>query len=893
MSTNSNKQKNKPGKRMKFHWFRFFTIILAVSVGIEIVLGIAGIATINVMLADEANINLDNFYTQETTLIYDKDGNQIADVGAQLRENITYDQIPEALIDAFLSIEDSRYFTHNGFDIPRFTSSIINTVLHHNVQGGSTFTMQLVKLTYFTDDATSTSSNKDIEYKVQQIDLAIQLEKKSTKQQIFEMYLNKMNFGGIGNIRGVEKASEQYFGKRVTDLNLNECAILAGVVNSPYYYNPYTYLDHATDRRNDVLYQMLNHGYINESQYNLAKSVKVEDLLQSASLTTRDNKYQAYIDYALKEAQSITGQDPLNVSMQIYTSMDPTVQSMMESIQANEVADVDFFGDDTLEMGAITENNQTGEIIAIGGGRNYAGDGAMLLNHATDQYKQPGSSVKPFMDYAPTFDYLGWATDHILVDKPVSYGTWTYQNADGNYYGRMNLQTALARSLNTPAIQACQSVVDKQGVEWYIDYMKKLGFADSVAENFDIAYAIGGNNFTCTPEQLMAAHATLLNYGNYITPHTITKISFRSGTQSDIEPKYESTSVMSAQAAYMISTLMYGNVYGNIFNYMQILRRDYQTFGKTGTTDWGDSGLEYGIPNGAQKDKWMVAETTKYTTAVWIGWEKAVAGGNNYFTASMDAANTCGHICDNILNAIEESNGTSADYAQPDGVSSIQHIAGVFPYVAPTENTPSEYISTGLIKTEFSKVGSYSDQIKALDNLSSFSAKQNDDETISFNWSAYPDSSKLSVADSKDTAFDVSWITGPVIYKVRLSQNGQTIGEYTSTSESSTQSITLAKGTETQACGYYGYQNTSDASNEVCTTFTTKAAQKETIKGTVSSIVGNQLILLKQDGKTELFTLEGTTITKDGAAITLDQLKQGDALTITRTDGSITSVVVG
>ena len=174
MQTNNKGRKspNKPMGKRKFHWFRFFTVILAICVGIEVVLGTVGLVTINTMLADEPKVNLDDFYTQETTLIYDKDGNQIADVGSQLRENITYDQIPEALIDAFLSIEDSRYFTHNGFDIPRFTASIINTALHGNVQGGSTFTMQLIKLTYFTDDEAGTSANKDIEYKVQQIDLA-------------------------------------------------------------------------------------------------------------------------------------------------------------------------------------------------------------------------------------------------------------------------------------------------------------------------------------------------------------------------------------------------------------------------------------------------------------------------------------------------------------------------------------------------------------------------------------------------------------------------------------------------------------------------------------------------------------------------------------------------
>lgn len=896
MQTNNKGRKspNKPMGKRKFHWFRFFTVILAICVGIEVVLGTVGLVTINTMLADEPKVNLDDFYTQETTLIYDKDGNQIADVGSQLRENITYDQIPEALIDAFLSIEDSRYFTHNGFDIPRFTASIINTALHGNVQGGSTFTMQLIKLTYFTDDEAGTSANKDIEYKVQQIDLAQQLEKKSTKKQIFEMYLNKMNFGGVGNIRGVEKASEQYFGKRVSELNLNECAMLAGVVNSPYYYNPYTYLDHATDRRDAVLYQMLNHGYITEAQYDLAKSVKVEDLLVTPTSTTgAGTQYQAYIDYVIQEAQEVSGQDPLNVSMEIYTAMDPTVQKKMEDMEAGNIEDV-YFVDDTMEMGAITENNQTGEIVAIGGGRNYVSGGSMLLNHATDQYKQPGSSVKPFLDYAPTFDYLGWATDHVLVDKAVTYGNWTYKNANGQYYGRMNLQTALARSLNTPAIQALQAMIDKQGVDWYIDYMKKLGFNSDVASSFDISYAIGGNNFTCTPEQLMAAHATIMNGGYYITPHTITKISFRSGSQTPIEPTYEKTSVMSSQAAYMMSTLMYGNVYGSIYNYLQILKRDYQTFGKTGTTDWGDSGLEYGIPEGAQKDKWMVAETPVYTTAVWLGWEKAVAGGNNYFTNAMDAMNMTGHICSNILDSLEESTGKPADLTKPDGVETITHISGVFPYVAPTASTPSEYITTGLIKKEFSTLGTYTSTITALDNLSAFTAKQNSDNTVTLSWTPYPDATKLTVADTKDTTFDASWISGPVVYKVRLSQNGETIAELTSTSENSTQSVTLAANTETKACGYYGYQNTSDTSNEVCVTFTTNADPNAnaTKKATVTSVSGNTVSVTMDSAATTL-DLSSVTITSNGTKVNASSLKAGDVLTVTYKDGKIASVTVG
>ena len=895
MQTNNIKRKPnkpKPAGRKKFHWFRFFTLILAIAVGMEVVLGTVGIVTISTMLAKEPKVNLDNFYTQETTIIYDKDGKQIADVGSQIRENITYDEVPEALIDAFLSIEDSRYFTHNGFDIPRFTSSIINTAMNRGVQGGSTFTMQLVKLTYFTDDEAGTSSTKNMEYKVQQIDLAQQLEKKATKEQIFEMYLNKMNFGGVGNIRGVEKASEQFFGKRVSELNLNECAMLAGVVNSPYYYNPYTYLDRATSRRNDVLYQMLNHGYINEDQYSLAKSVNVEDLLVTPKTDTgTTNQYQAYIDYALKEAQSISGQDPLNVSMEIYTSMDTVVQTKMEDIEAGNTTVP--FGDDLQEMGVISENNQTGEIIAIGGGRNYASGGSMLLNHATEQYKQPGSSVKPFMDYVGTFDYLGWATSHVLVDKAITYGSWTYKNADGNYYGPVNLQYALTHSLNTPAIQACQALIDKNGTQWYIDYMKKLGFDSDVADKFDISYSIGGNNFVCTPEQLMGAHAMLMNGGKYITPHTIKKISFRSGNQSDIEPTYDAVSVMSPQAAYMAAQLMYGCVHDQSYNWLPILRRSYQTFGKTGTSDWGDSGLEYGIPEGAEKDKWMVSESPQYTTAVWVGWEKAIAGQNTYFNQTKDWMNTCGYICSEVLDAITDSNGIPADMTKPDGVVTIQHITGIFPYVAPTSTTPSQYISTGLIKEEFSKLGTYSGTISALDNLASFTATANADNTVTFKWTPYPDASKLTVADSKTTAFDSSWISGAVVYKARLTQNGTTVGEISSSSDSSTQSVNLAYNTDTQACGYYGYANTSDASNEVCVTFKTGADPNAnaTKQATVSSVDGNKVNITMDNAATSI-DLSSVTLTKGGAAITASALKAGDVLTITYKNGAVASVSV-
>ena len=826
MNLNKKKKKtnNKPinGKR-KFHGLRFATIILAVLVGFELIIGSVGVVGLQVMLKDEPELNSDDFFSQESTLIYDREGNQIADIGTQLRENVTYDQFPEALVDAFLSIEDSRYFKHNGFDIPRFAASTVNTLLHGNRQGGSTFTMQLVKLTYFQNDDKGISKTADIQYKIQQIDLAIKLEKQSNKKEIFQLYLNKMNFGGVGNIRGVQKAAQQYFGKNVSELNTSECALLAGIVNSPYYYDPHNYLDHATDRRNVVLSMMLRHGYIDEDEYKLAKSIKVEDLLidPTTTLTDTNYKYQAYIDEAIKEAQNVTGQDPMNVSMQIYTAMDPTAQDAVEDILAGNNPNVTF-ADDLMEAGVISENNQTGEIVAIGGGRNYAQGGSMLLNHATDQYKQPGSAVKPYLDYALAFEYLGWATDHELIDKPVSYGNWTFKNANGQYHGRVDLDYAVAYSLNTTAIQALQQVIDEKGAKTVTDYLKSLHFSTFDPSLFDISFAIGGNAYTCSAKELMAAHAIIMNGGNYITPHTITKIVYRSGNQDDFVPEYTPTRVLSEGAAYLTSTLMEYCVSSGIYNYMQILKRNYTTYAKTGTTDWGTDGVQYGIPQGAMKDKWMVAETTEYTTAVWVGWEKAVAGAGTYFTTAKAVLNVPGKICSEMLDVLQRDSSPEA-VQQPDDVVSITHVKGVFPYVAPNEDTPEEYISTGYVKKEFSKLGTFDVTADPLQEISSFDATVDPNSlNITFNWADYPDASKLEVADTNSEEFSSTWLTGKVVYKARIVENGSTIAEITSDGPSSTQTVSgLKYDTKYQVCGYYGYEKSSTTSGEICKEITT------------------------------------------------------------------------
>lgn len=834
-------------KKRKINKRNLLVIILVICTALELIVGSAGLIVMSSMLKSKPELDVNDFFSNESSRIFDKDGNQIADVGSTIRDNVSYDELPESLIDAFIAVEDSRYFEHNGFDIARFTKAMLENLKSMSFsQGGSTFTMQLVKLTYFQNDEAGTSKVKSIEYKVQQIFLAMELEQQSDKTSIFEMYLNKMNYGGTGNIRGIQKAAEYYYGKNVSELNLTESAMLAGIINSPYTYDPFNYLDYATNRRDTVLYLMKYHGYITEKEYKLARSVKVEDLLINPKTHSSEGgayAYQSYIDTAINEAQKLTGQDPTTVAMDIYTYMDTDVQTVMDSIQAGNEESVQW-PDELMEVGMISENNQTGEVVAIGGGRNYGRGGSMLLNHATDQYNQPGSSVKPFLDYALAFEYLGWATDHVLTDRPIVYnGTnVVITNATNTYAGDITLEYAVGNSLNTPAIQTLEEVVEKAGWTTVVDYLMSLGFSKVSADNFDIGFAIGGSNFTCSAEELMAAHAIMMNGGNYIEPHTIKRIEYRNGKTAAIEPTYEKTQVLSNESAYLTAHLMYQAVNGPYYNYMQILKRGYAVYGKTGTSDWGTEGLQYNIPTGAAKDKWMVSETTQYTTVVWIGYEKGVKDEDTYISSAKSKLNIPGNISNLILDALNKDSEPAA-LEQPEGVTSITHILGTFPYASVMEGMDSALITTGLIKTANAETVDASSNLTVSD-LGGFNAFENSDGSIQFEWTAYPEADKLVRADgTKDISlstdsgvyieaygtrlFDYTWIFGPIRYKARIKQNDTVIAEISSETESYSQSIDMNDDTQTEVCGYYGYESGTSSSNEVCVVFTTKKNEPE------------------------------------------------------------------
>lgn len=669
---------NKPVKKKRLRVGRLVLLIILVM---YIAVAAAGGIVLKKYLEGMPELQVRDFVSQETTRIYDCNGNLIQEAGTYIRDNTTYDTFPESLIDAFLAIEDSRFFTHNGVDIPRFTKAVLDALRTKSFgSGASTFTMQLVKNTYFSVEAgdESVEREKTVSYKIQQMWLSMKLEKLMGKKEILTLYLNKLNFGK--NIRGVKRASMYYFGKDCTELNLEESALLAGIVNMPNWYNPYEYLENAEKRRNTVLDLMKTHGYITEEECALAKSVKVEDLLNGESDFISDEQvHQSYVDVVLQEAERLTGKDPMLAGMEIYTAMNPDMQDLTEAIQ--EGSGGIAYPNELMQSAIVVMNNRSGEVIAVGGGRNY--EGVRLLNRATDMYQQPGSAVKPVLSYALAFEYLGYSMDELLLDKPITLPTETrvLVNFSRTYRGDVAIRDAVAASLNIPAVLAFEDAVAKMGEKGVIDYMHSIGFSRIPDSNLDFLYAIGGNRFTASPMEMAGAHGAMINGGIYNKPHTITMIKTSLGEV--YEPEGLNQQVLSSGSAYLVCKLMQNNVEGYIFNYMQLLARDYPVYAKTGTTDYGSDGLQYGIPQGAAKDKWMISSTAEYTNAVWVGWDKAEKNKDTYFTNEYSSMNIPGRINQILLDEEEKfSDGTmKKGVKKPEDVEEVKYIYGTYPHV--------------------------------------------------------------------------------------------------------------------------------------------------------------------------------------------------------------------
>lgn len=622
--------------------------------------------------------------TVEVSRIYANDNNtEIAKLGEENREKVTYEQLPEVLVDAIVATEDSRFFQHNGFDAPRFIKATLGQLAGNSGAGGaSTLSMQVVKNSFTSTEASGIAG---IIRKFEDIYLAVfKLEKSYTKEQIIEYYVNNHFLGG--NIYGVEEASRAYFGKSVTELNLSEAAILAGMFKSPNAYKPTTNPQNAANRRTTVLYLMRKHGYITKEEEEIANAIPVESLT-SSSASANINPYQGYIDTVVKEIRDKYGVNPYTTPLLVYTNLDINKQNAVNAVLRGENYN---WKDDKVQTGVAVIDSATGKILAIGNGRNVNGrDGdAREFNYAVQLDRQPGSTAKPLFDYGPGIEYNNWSTYEQFDDAPYAYSTGkSIKNWDNGYFGVISLRRALSTSRNIPALKAFQQVDNKKIVE----FVTNLGIRAEVSNGrVHEAHSIGA--FTgVSPLEMSAAYAAFSNGGYYNEPYSVSKIVFRQTGEEKVH-EGERKQVMSDATAFMISSVLQDVALTGGTPYNMAV--------KTGTTNYDEKTMnDKNLPWDAIRDSWVVGYSTKTTIAVWYGYDYI---DSYYCLHNIPATMAKDRLFNALVNA-GAVEGDRAPFQQPSSVVKVGVSVGSNPakLAFPGQETVYEYFKKGHEPSEY------------------------------------------------------------------------------------------------------------------------------------------------------------------------------------------------
>lgn len=672
------------------------------------------------IVSEAPDFTPDDLYKMEPSTVYVGD-EEIAKLGSEKRENITYEELPEVLVDAIIATEDSRFFQHNGFDLARFLKASIQQVLTHGGGGASTLTMQVVKNTF---TSTTSSGFEGIKRKFTDIYMSVfQVEKRYTKQQILEFYVNSYYLGS--GAYGVEQASKTYFGKDAKDMTLPEAALIAGLFQAPNAYDPYQYPEKAEQRRNQVLKLMKRHEYITEEEYKIATSIKVTDMLVNKEENNSDNEWQPFIDlvvadviaYFKEQGKSV---NPYTTSMKIYTTMDKDKQAWINKIMNGETY---TWQNDYVDAGIAVQDVNTGAIVAVGAGRNRKGERQYIT--ATQITRQIGSTSKPLYDYAPGIEYENWSTYQLFVDEPYSYSDGTnINNWDRKYNGLMTMRTALAQSRNIPALKAFQANKNSN----ILNFVQSVGLHPEVADGIvHEAHAIGGQSYGENPRTMAAAYASFGNGGYYIKPYSYTKIILNE-TNEVIETKVEKNRVMSEETAYMMTSLLQSSAQSGLGNQYYVNGAVYGA--KTGTSNYDAATIKrWGFGDNAVNDLWVNAVSPDYAISVWYGYKKRTEENKAYTSNSYTIAHRT--LFQAVAKGILK---TGSNWTKPDGVSEVQIEMGSWPAKLPSEYTPSSMIVTELFKsgTEPTEV---SDRYSKLENVTDLTSSITDNK-LTLKWTA-------------------------------------------------------------------------------------------------------------------------------------------------------------
>lgn len=743
-------------------------------------------------------------FTQMSEL-YDSDGNIIARMGNENRTEITYDELPEVLIDAIIATEDSRFFQHNGFDLPRFVKAGIGQVLGKDSGGASTLTMQIVKNNY---TSTVASGFEGIVRKFTDIYLSIfKVERKYTKKEIIEFYVNDSYLGN--GAYGVEQASLNYFGKSVDELNLAEASFIAGLFQSPTYYNPYNYPERAESRRKTVLYLMERHGYITEEERKIAESQPITALIKTEQTDNTYSEYQGYIDTVVEELEEEYDLNPYTTPLKIYTAMNREKQDFINKVMNGEAW---TWENDLVQAGIVMTTSETGEVIAVGAGRNK--NTQLSFNYATHTNKHIGSTAKPIFDYGPAVEYLGWGTVNYIVDEPHSYtGGKKISNSDGGYKGILPMYQALGLSRNVTALKTFQQVSSEAGNDKIKEFVLNLGITPEVCNvdyDRDVDYEYDKEKDICvnpddpsdthkpnkiheahsigsftggkgddesrtSPMTMAGAYQAFSNGGYYIKPHTIVKFVYKE-TDEVVESKATKTRVMNDSTAYIINYALNWSVTNGLAKTAANIS-GVQVAAKTGTSNFDEATIKAnGISSRAVNELWVCGYTPTQTITFWYGYDKLYK--EHYSTTSTWS--TRDRFYRNLAENLFDKTGDT--FEVPSSIEAVEVVKNSMPLKLASASTPESMKVTGYFRkgTAPTETSTSYDTLPSVSNVSS----KVSGKTVSLSWDG------LSAEDMLELNADESFgVIGYDIYVKDGSGGSETyVGTTTSTSYTHTTS---------------------------------------------------------------------------------------------------------
>ena len=554
-------------------------------------------------LAKSANVGSLMKGLEESTMIYDQDGNEAGKLFGQKGTFVKLEQISPSVKEALISTEDRNFEKHHGYDIKGLARAVVGKLSFGMIGGGgggSTITQQLAKNAYLTQEQT-------LDRKAKELFLAIEIEKKYSKDQILEMYLNKSYFGN--GVWGIEDASHKYFGVNAADLSVGEAATLVGMLKGPSIYNPIDYIENATARRDTVLQLMVGNGKLSQADADAQASVEISTILTDDYSDNRsDYRYPYYFDAVISEAENEHGikeEDLLNNGYKIYTSLDQNYQKAMQNTYANNALFPENASDGAMvQSGSVALNPSTGGVQAVVGrrGEHVYRD----FNFATQSRRAPGSSLKPISVYTPALE-SGYKPSSILEDVPQDY--YPAQNYSRTYSGEVPMYQAVGESLNLPAVW----LLHKIGLDKGYDKTEKFGIP-LVKDDKYYGLALGGLKTGVSPLIMANAYAPFANGGSLPEAHFITKIIDSDGVVVVDNTKSKSKQIITQEISDEITSMLLG-----VFSSGSGVNADPNGFvmaGKTGTT-------ETNFDTSKTRDQWVVGYTPDVVVATWLGFEES------------------------------------------------------------------------------------------------------------------------------------------------------------------------------------------------------------------------------------------------------------------------------